>query len=521
MRVPFFLGIKGKFVLTAALIVAITSIIWGSWAWNNERRLLYDRLVSNARSMATSLRTPIINALVYEEMGVIAEGGLLDNFVEEIVANRDFPTLYAFVTDDKGKVLAHNRYMEYGLVYTDDLTRKALVGDSFISRIVLDGATREHILDIAMPLRIYGKSWGTLRIGFSMKPLERELYLMGFKVVSFSVLFFLFGTALFYFVGQTISRPIQDLAGTMSGVDPQTLTVDLPEPRNDEIGLLQESFSAMLVRLRESENERRQVFSTLIQSEKLATIGKLVAGVAHEVNNPLNAISSSIYFLEKESSESVCTQTDLLKQGLARIQKIVQQLGDFSRASNLAIEPVQSDLFFQEAATFGAMALKKRPVFFKAHDACTPPVTVRMDKAKLHQVILNLLMNAVDACEAQGMVRMSASTDDAQYTITVVDNGGGIPEEIQGRIFDIFFTTKQAGKGTGMGLAICKNIIDMHNGAIDVSSRPGETVFAVRIPLDSEVGSTPLTNRSQSGAEGNSSPPRPWEGEKQDNAEVL
>lgn len=487
MKIRFISGIKGKFVIAAALIVAISSVIWGSWAWRNEKRLLHERLLSNARSMATSLRTPIINALVYEEMGVIEEGGLLDNFVEEIVANTDFPTLYAFVTDDRGKVLAHNRYMEYGRSYTDELTREALSGDSFISRIVFDKATRENILDIAMPLRIHGKSWGSLRIGISMKPLERELYMLGFKVVSFSVLFFLAGTTLFYFVGQTITRPIQDLAGAMSALDPQKLTVDLPEARNDEIGLLQESFGAMLVRLRESESERQQFFSTLVQSEKLATIGKLVAGVAHEVNNPLTAISSSIYYLEKESSETVAMQTELLKQGMARIQKIVQQLSDFSRASNLAIEPVQSDLFFQEASTFGAMALKKRPVFFKAHDACNPPVTVRMDKAKLHQVILNLLMNAADACETQGLVRMSAAVDDTDYIITVTDNGAGIPDEIREHIFEIFFSTKSAGKGTGMGLAICKNIVDMHNGTISVESSPEGTGFSVRIPLNIEA----------------------------------
>jgi signal transduction histidine kinase len=254
--------------------------------------------------------------------------------------------------------------------------------------------------------------------------------------------------------------------------------------------MLQESFSAMLLRLRESESERRQVFSSLIQSEKLATIGKLVAGVAHEVNNPLTAISSSIFYLEKESSESVCTQTEILKQGLARIQKIVQQLSDFSRTGNLAIEPVSSTVFFQEAATFGTMALKKRPVFFKAYDACVPHVTVRMDKAKIHQVVLNLLMNAADACGTNGMVRISASTDDTDYIITVTDNGEGIPEDIQEHIFEIFFTTKQAGKGTGMGLAICKNIIDMHSGTISLASQPGETIFSVHIPLDNEVVTT-------------------------------
>jgi len=487
MKLRVSIGIKAKFVLAAALILAISSITWGGWAWQNEKRLLFECLVSSARSMATSLRTPIINALVYEEMGVIEEGGLLDNFVEEIVANKAFPTVYAFVTDDRGKVLAHNRYMEYGLFYNDRVTREALQGSDFISRIVYDAEKKVRVLDVGMPLRIHGKSWGSLRIGISMQQLEHELYVTGIKVVSFSTLFFLAGTLLFYFVGQTITGPIENLAGAMSGLNPQTLAVDLPKAREDEIGLLQKSFSTMIERIRENESERQQFFATLVQSEKLATIGKLVAGVAHEVNNPLHAITTSIYYLEKEPSASVAAQTDLLKQGLARIQNIVQQLSDFSRASNLAIEPVLSDAFFKEAATFGTMALKKRPVLFSAQDGCIPPVTVRLDKAKMHQVVLNLLMNAADACTANDRITLSTAADDSLYTITVADSGAGIPHENLGHIFEIFFSTKKAGKGTGMGLAICKNIVDMHNGEIDVASRPGETVFTIRIPLDDEA----------------------------------
>lgn len=486
MKATVSIGIKGKFVLVAALIVATSSVIWGNWTWRNERRLLHDRLVSNARSVAGSLRTPIINALVYEEMGVIAEGGLLDNFVDEIVANRDLPTLYAFVTDNKGKVLAHNRYKDYGLTYRDELTLKALRGDDFIYRTVQDRVTRDHVLDVAMPLRIYGKSWGTLRIGFSMKRLEHELNLMGVKVVSFSVVLFLAGTTLFYVVGRTITRPIQQLAASMSGLDLKTLTADLPEIRNDEIGLLQENFGTMLRRLRENESERQQFFSTLSQSEKMATIGKLVAGVAHEVNNPLNAISNSIYYLEKEPSEKVKEQTIFLKQGLARIQKIVQQLSDFSRAGNLAMETVASDLFFQEAQTFGALALKRKGVVFRALDGCMPPVGVPMDKAKMHQVVLNLLLNAADACTLPGEVTLVATGDGSDYIISIADTGEGIAEEIRDRIFEIFFSTKAAGQGTGMGLAICRNIIDMHNGSIDVTCERGETVFTVRIPLGHE-----------------------------------
>ncbi|MDD5284836.1 MAG: ATP-binding protein [Desulfuromonadaceae bacterium] len=481
MRGRFIPGIKGKFVLTAALIVAISSIIWGSWAWRNENRLLYDRLVSNARSMATSLRTPIINALVYEEMGVIEEGGLLDNFVEEIVANKDFPALYAFVTDDKGKVLAHNHYMEYGHTITDDLTREALMGDSFISRMVLDAVTHENILDVAMPLSIYGKSWGTLRIGISMKPLERELYMMGFKVVSFSALFFLAGTLLFYFVGQTITRPIQNLAGAMSEINPQTLTIELPEPRNDEIGVLQESFREMLERLRRSEGERERMVVQLIQSEKMASIGKIVAGVAHEVNNPLATIGTCIYNLEQENG-APNRNLDIIKQGAERIRRIVSQLNDFSRAGSLDLQQIDSSRFFTESAEFAKIALSKHSVRLVTEDDCHLSCPLSLDKGKMQQVILNLLINASDASQSGDVVLFKAYCKDSFYHIEVRDNGCGIQATELDRIFDIFYTTKQAGKGTGIGLAVCKSIVEMHGGSIGVTSSSGETVFTVVIP---------------------------------------
>lgn len=485
MKMRFFLGIKGKFVLTAALIVAISSIIWGTWAWRNEKRLLYDRLVSNARSMATSLRTPIINALVYEEMGVIEEGGLLDNFVEEIVSNSDFPTKYAFVTDDKGKVLAHNRYMEYGLTYTDDLTREALQGYSFLSRIVLDASTQEHILDIAVPLRIHGKSWGSLRIGISMKPLERELYLMGFKVISFSALFFLAGTMLFYFVGQTITRPIQKLAGAMSEINSKTLTVDLPEPRNDEIGVLQKNFREMLDRLHISEGERERMVAQLIQSEKMASIGKIVAGVAHEVNNPLATIGTCIYNLEQENT-GPSRNLEIIKQGAERIRKIVSQLNDFSRAGSLDLQTVDSNRFFSESAEFARIALSKHNVRFVTQDDCHLSCPLSLDKGKIQQVILNLLINASDASQPWDNVYFSAYCKDSFYHIEVKDTGCGIQEADMGRIFDIFYTTKHAGKGTGIGLAICKSIVEMHGGLIKVTSSADETVFTVIIPQNAK-----------------------------------
>jgi signal transduction histidine kinase len=105
-----------------------------------------------------------------------------------------------------------------------------------------------------------------------------------------------------------------------------------------------------------------------------------------------------------------------------------------------------------------------------------------LDKGKIQQVILNLLINASDASQSGDTVLLSAHCADQFYYIEIKDSGCGIPASDLNRIFDIFYTTKQAGEGTGIGLAICKSIIEMHGGSIQVTSRPGETVFTVVIP---------------------------------------
>ena len=131
------------------------------------------------------------------------------------------------------------------------------------------------------------------------------------------------------------------------------------------------------------------------------------------------------------------------------------------------------------------MALKKSDIRFNVTDNCQPTV-LEIDKGKLHQVVLNLLVNAADASPPHCSVELTAQRQDDEYCLTVKDQGAGIPPGDIERIFDIFYTTKPAGEGTGIGLALCKSIVELHKGTIKVESHPGETSFTVRIPLDSE-----------------------------------
>jgi len=487
MKPGFFVSIKTQFVLLSVLLVAVSSALWGWWSWKNERNLLYESLEGEGRQMLTSLASPIINALLYEEMGVIEEGGLLDNFIEEIKKNPSFPVLYVFVTDQNCKVLAHNDYTKFGTTCTDGLTLAALSEKKYTSALIPGGSSGTQILDIAMPLNIHGKSWGALRVGVSTEPLESELQALARRIAGAAVFFFLFGALLSYLIGLNMARPLQRLTTLMATVSTENLAVELPPRRPDEIGVLQESFHQMLKRLQRSETERERAVNHLLQSEKMASIGKIVAGVAHEVNNPLATIAACIYNLEQEGGGKN-RNLEILKQGAERIERIVRQLSDFSRAGALEIQPVESGRFFEEIREFGRMTLKNRSVLFIAENFCAPSLVLNLDKGKIHQVVLNLLINAADASPDQGIVRLTATAGNDRYMLSVHDQGGGIPVELREQIFDIFYTTKPAGEGTGIGLAICKSITEMHGGNLQFESHPGDTRFTVSIPISMPRG---------------------------------
>ncbi|MBI1921451.1 MAG: HAMP domain-containing protein [Geobacter sp.] len=484
MKAPLIFSLKTKFILIAAIIVALSSIMWGSWVWHNEKRHLFEKLEGDGKLLLTALKAPIINAMTYEEIGVIDDVDMLDNFVEEIVGSHQLPTTYAFIIDRDGKVLAHNDYGEFGKTYRDPLTLAALTGDDFMSKVAPEGRENGPVLDLALPLKVSGERWGALRVGLSMAPLERQLASLRVQVLTFSGLFFLLGTAIFYVVGHAISKPLQQLASAMADVNHETLEAKLlPQKRRDEIGLLQESFLDMLRRLQTSEQERQRAVAQMIRNEKLATIGKIVAGVAHEVNNPLAAISACIYNLEGNVPHELRRYTEILKSGVQRIETIVRQLTDFSQARALDLQPVSSSVFFKEAAGFAAMALKKLDVTLVSIDSC-PPMVLQIDKGKLHQVVLNLILNAADAAPSDSAIEFLAYCHDDFYFLAVRDKGAGIPPEEKEKIFEIFYTTKPAGEGSGIGLAICRSIVEMHRGEIFFESSPGETTFIVKIPVD-------------------------------------
>ncbi|MDA8079908.1 MAG: ATP-binding protein [Nitrospiraceae bacterium] len=264
----------------------------------------------------------------------------------------------------------------------------------------------------------------------------------------------------------------------------------LPLPHEeDEVGVLINTFNKMENDLIAREDELASKKEELFQSRKLASIGTLASGVAHELNNPLNNIYLSAQILSKEIGEESFppivkeTVSDIFSQTL-RVKRIVSDLLEFSREkppelSRLNIVEVINTVVRQMKAA-GEMA----DIAFELDSP--EAVFVSADRHLMEQVFINLFGNAADAMAGKGLLRVTVRSSPQRVKITVTDSGQGISPADRQKIFDPFFTTKE--KGTGLGLAIVYSIIERHRGRIEVESSPGEGAsFYLTLPTHDET----------------------------------
>ncbi len=286
---------------------------------------------------------------------------------------------------------------------------------------------------------------------------------------------------------RTISRPLQriTLAALQVRDGEYGKEVDLRKS-NDEIGLLAESFNEMSRKMANDIEQLRQLNEQLIRTEKLAAMGTLAAGVAHEVNNPLASISSLIQMLQSKQNIDADT-TDKLKLVSAQIQRISQVTGDMMNFAR--VRPAAKIYLDVEKVIKTSLRLASFDKSFQNlkletdFDKNLPKVLGDFDQ--LEQVFLNLFLNARDAMPEGGELLVTTIFDKDFINIEISDNGAGIDESNFKQIFDPFFTTKQTGQGTGLGLAVCYGIITAHGGKINFfPNKTSGATFLISLPIN-------------------------------------
>nr|WP_321467209.1 ATP-binding protein [uncultured Desulfobulbus sp.] len=339
---------------------------------------------------------------------------------------------------------------------------------------------------IADTIRQQGKTISEISeqvVIFEKNQIHLMISLLRGQLISWSSMAICIGIVLAILIVYFIFKPLSVI---------KKATVDIAEGKfrkievintRDEIQQVMEAFNIMV-----SELERRQ--DQLIQAEKLSSLGTLTAGVAHQLNNPLNNISTScqIAIDEFDGGDGPFLKKMLnnIDQETLRARDVVKSLLEFSRAQEFCLRETQlSDVVKK------AVLLAKSQVGPNINVSIDIPqdLVFYIDVQRMQEVFINLIINAAQAIERQGEIAITAAMDfDSKgVVIEVRDTGSGISDENQAKIFDPFFTTKEEGQGTGLGLSVVYGIIQKHEGTITVQSVPGQgTSFFIHLPVPGE-----------------------------------
>jgi two-component system NtrC family sensor kinase len=344
---------------------------------------------------------------------------------------------------------------------------------------------------------IFGERIGMLYVGV----LEAKYADMRKNAFSVLVLIIVASMALAillgYFLEKKIMGPVHQLIMASQEVSKGNLSPKIGQVSKDELGVLQQTFTDMIASIKERDELRNAAAEDrLLQSEKQASMGRLAAGVAHEINNPLTGVLTftRILLRNKDIGEKNLSYLQKIAESTVRVKNIVKGLLDFSRQTALDREPTEINRLIRGviSAMENQALIKGVTIQFNAGEDL-PVLT--MDRNQIQSVVINLIINALDAMEQGGTIVIStgislsaSDTGKRGVEIAVTDNGCGIPPEDLDKLFEPFFTTKEVGKGTGLGLAVSYGIVQRHGGTIRVQSEVGRgSTFTVWLPIEEQV----------------------------------
>ena len=340
---------------------------------------------------------------------------------------------------------------------------------------------------------ISGVRVGMLYVGV----LEAKYVDMRRKALSILVVIIVAGMALAiglgYVLADKIMNPVHRLIKASQQVSEGDLTPDIGTVSKDEIGVLQKTFLDMVAAMG---RRTAAAESQILQSEKQASVGRLAAGVAHEINNPLTGVLAYTHMLlrRRDIGDDIRADLEVIADSTERVRTIVKGLLEFSRQTKLTPESTQVNHLISSTISLVENQALVKGVSIKFNPGENLPMVV-LDLGQFQSVLLNMIINALDATEPGDTINiytatgLSASDSGRKgVEITIADTGSGIPPENLDKLFDPFFTTKEVGKGTGLGLSVSLGIVQRHGGTIRVQSEVGKgTRFFVWLPIEGGV----------------------------------
>ena len=476
-----------KFSIAVVLIVLLFGSINTVLIYRDVKNALREEIQKRGLFIAQSLAEQITSSLLFEDYATVQN---IINGIKSI----DNSIAYIIVVDeaDSTVVSTFGSDVPAALLNANDLGN----GQESNSQVLTFKGQRNPILDIAVPM--LGGKLGTVRIGIVESKLQKQVDRTVNVFIVMVAAFLSIGILGAFVFAKLITDPIKTMKDAADKLDFASLGSQ-GAPRiqvrdkllgkfkmlfrtEDEIDALATRFNEMIERLESAHNDLVSAQTRLLQSEKLATVGTLAAGLAHEINNPIAGIENCVRRIKEypDNIEQNVKYLSMMENAVAKIEKVVSNLLNFARKP-----PGESTLLSIEHAIENALVLVSHRLE-KLRISTTNEIDLDLpridgDRSQLEQVFVNLFLNSIDAIEERCKVDpncerrliLRSSIDENKIIVEVNDSGVGIPNENLGKVFDPFFTTKPVGKGTGLGLSIGYNIVNAHNGSMRIESNSG------------------------------------------------
>lgn len=418
--------------------------------------------------------------------------------VERDIAKRiDEKLVYIVFYDRESQPFAANPFIKR----FDDIYRKSHLRDdvregeyhSETRRLLLDEAAGKYlrVLELEAPIFVEGstRKWGSIKIGLSMEEMEGEIWKTRVVLILVGAAGLLIGVVGSALLARRITRPLKKLVAGTVKISEGDFSHSIEIPTQDEIGNLARSFNEMSRQLLSAKEKMDAAQKKLIQAEKLASIGRISAGIAHEIRNPLTSVKLNIQkVLESQNlDDEARLHLGITQEGVAHIENFVKELLSFTRMSQLNPDLFSVEQIVDESIKMiqDSLSLKKIQVE-KSVPKDLPQI--RVDGDRIRQVILNILRNACEADDEGGKIWIRCRVgkgNGKKMCITISDNGPGIPEKDRENIFEPFFTTKTTG--IGLGLANVRKIVEQHGGTVRVKETDEKgAAFEIQLPLERE-----------------------------------
>ncbi|HPN37611.1 MAG TPA: ATP-binding protein [Melioribacteraceae bacterium] len=477
-------SLKTKIITSIGLLIIFLMLLISVLLLVQWRENILQKEIKTAEAITSTFAVTLTDAMIFEGNSVFIKENILESYIDNFI-NKIDGVVFVTIYDEYGSVII-NRYLHKGIIKTEANISFIKYQPDIDFVKIYNSKKFGWLIEANQNFKSFGHRWGYLKIGFSAKPVLSELTFLFFMLLIATIVVSGFVILLLNILVKKITSRLDTFVNLIENINYASeyniAAIDTP----DEIDVLYKKFDEMQKRINQTVKQLENANKQIYQAEKLASIGRLASGVAHQVNNPLNGIKSCLYAIktDPENKELLFQYLDLINEGIENIETVVNKLLGFARQQPISDNIININYAIQKVTGLFDYRLKAKNIEVIINLKHDIP-KVKIEYHLFQEVIMNLLLNAADSIANEGKITIHTYSLDNNVCMEIADTGCGIVKNHLPKIFEPFFTTKDMGIGTGLGLSVCQGIIESHGGKITVSSTINKgTTFIVFLPIN-------------------------------------